>query len=239
MLRLRGNIYPVNYDTSNIMYRLITIISIIACFIPVIVLIIRKLWKESIYTLIATYWLINGLINITTLFGIPVDPVTDDYITLTANYMDVPMVLFIFYVASEGMRKNIIRITLITFIAFEICITAIKGFNYDSVTIILGASLVIIIVFGIVGIVSYLAKIEHTPQENAMVFVYSSFLFFYGSFVIVYVFSYLTHKASDEDTFLLYYLELLIASIPSIYALIKYAGLKTDRLPIRRKVEGF
>jgi apolipoprotein N-acyltransferase len=191
------------------------------------------------YLLICGYWLLSGLINVTALFNLQVSPGIDHFITLLANYTDVPIVLYIFYVASDGVRKNVIKITFFVVVAFELCVIMLKGINDDSVTIVLGVSLIVIIVFGIVGITSYFSKIEHTPKENVMVFVYSSFLFFYGTFIIVYAFSYLANRKSDKDTYLLYYLELFIAAATSIYGFYKFAGLKATTQETRRKVEGF
>lgn len=199
---------------------------------------VKRLWKDRLYLLIAGYWLLNGVINIAELFNIPLAPATDDYITLFANYADVPMVLFIFYLASSGIHQKVIKITLISFIVFEAGLTLIKGFNFDTVTIILGMSLVIIIAFSIAGIVLYLKRIEHTPKENVMVFVYSSFLFFYGAFIIVYVFNYLTSIGSDSDNFFIYYLELLLACLPATYGLLKHANVKPGEA-VRYKMDGF
>ncbi|MBC8032534.1 MAG: hypothetical protein H7Y03_00185 [Chitinophagaceae bacterium] len=221
------------------MYRFVTIISILACFVPLFILLGRKLWKEQIYVLIGLFWLFNGLINIAVLFNIPTSARLDEYIVVTADYLDVPFVLYIFYLASEGLRKKITIVTLFSFIGFELVVSLFKGYNYASATIILGASLVVILLFGIAGIASYIVKIEHTPKEKVMVFIYSSFLFFYGSFIIVYFFSYIFYSGGDQDTIFLYYIELMLGSILSIYGLAKYASLHQITNETRRKVEGF
>jgi hypothetical protein len=221
------------------MYRSITIISILLCFIPIIVLVLKQMWRERLYLLIALYWLLNGLINIATLFNFKIDRRVDDFITLTANYLDVPMVLLIFYLASRGLYRKVIKYTLLSFIVFELIVTFIKGFNYDAITIILGVSLVVIISFSIAGIVAYLTRIQHSPQEEIMVFVYSSFLFFYGTFIIVYVFSYIIVNQNDSDNFLIYYLELLLASLPVTYAFLKFACKNSATRPARPKMDGF
>ena len=220
------------------MYRFVTIISILVCFLPIIVVSVKRLWKERLYLLIALYWLLNGLINIADLFNFRFDPKVDGYITLVANYLDVPIVLLIFYMASEGLYRKVVKITLFSFIGFELIITLIKGFNFEAVTIILGASLVIIIGFSIAGIVTYFTRMQHTLREEVMVFVYSSFLFFYGSFIIVYVFSYIIVNGNDSDNFFIYYLELLLASLPVTYGFLKFARIGSPART-RSTMDGF
>ncbi len=204
------------------MYRLVTILSILACFVPFTLLIWKKLWKEKVYILICGYWLINGLINIGPLFNLPISIQAEDMITLIANSLDTPLVLGIFYLATKGARRTALKITFIAFVLFEAIVISLKGFNFTSSAIIIGVGLVVVLVYGAAGIVSYLGKLEHTPAENVMVFIYSSFLFFYGTFIIIYIFSYLTKTSNDADNFFLYYVELFIAALPAIYGLMKY-----------------
>lgn len=205
------------------MYRLITVLSILACFVPFTLLIWRKLWKEKVYVLICGYWLINGLINVGPLFNLPISIQAEDMITLIANALDTPMVLSIFYFAAKGNRRTALKFTFIAFVLFETIIISLKGFNYHSSSIIIGVGLIVVLIYGAAGIVSYLDKLEHTPAENVMVFIYSSFLFFYGTFIIIYIFSYLTKAGDDSDNFFLYYVELFIAALPAIYGLMKYS----------------
>lgn len=204
------------------MYRLITVLSILACFVPFTLLIWKKLWKEPLYILICAYWLINGLINLGPLFNLPISIRAEDTITLTANALDTPLVLGIFYLATKGAKRTALKITFISFVLFEMIVIAFKGFNYSSSSIIIGVGLIVVLIYGAAGIISYLGRLEHTPQENVMVFIYSSFLFFYGTFIIIYIFSYLTTVSDDADNFFLYYVELFVAALPAIYGLVKY-----------------
>lgn len=206
------------------MYRIVTVLSILACFIPFILLIWKKLWKEKVYVLICGYWLINGLINIGPLFNLPISIRVEEMVTLTANAFDTPLVLGIFYLASKGSRRTALKVTFFAFVLFEALVISLKGFNYTSSSIIIGVGLVVVIIYGAMGIFSYLGRFEHTPAENVMVFIYSSFLFFYGTFIIIYIFSYLIHTGDDSDNFFLYYIELFIAALPAIYGLLKYPG---------------
>ena len=55
-------------------------------------------------------------------------------------------------------------------------------------------------------------KLEHTAKENAIVFMHVSWLFAYGTFVIIYIFEYYVKISGSEiDNFLIYYISSLIA----------------------------
>lgn len=218
-------------------YYIISTISILVCFIPALIIAKRRLWKERLYVLVSIYWLINGLINLPTLLRIDIDPRADDIITLTSTLIDLPIILCIFYTAAGEFYKQYIKYTFLAFFLFEIVVIFTKGFNYQASTIILGVSLVVIIALAIIGILTYLTKVEHNPVEDFMVFVYSSFLFFYGSFSIVYYFSYVVSDGNDVDNFLLYYFEMFVASILMIYGMTRYA--KTYKIAKRIKMDGF
>ena len=58
-----------------------------------------------------------------------------------------------------------------------------------------------------------------------MVFVYASFLFDYGVFIVIYLFSYLKIAPQiSEDTYLIYYISLLLSTAISSLGLWMYAG---------------
>jgi hypothetical protein len=80
----------------------------------------------------------------------------------------------------------------------------------------LASGLLLIIAYSLTGLVQYIKKMEHTQFENSMVFVYGSLLFAYGSFLIIYIFAHAHGNGgsteNDTDSFLLYYISLLLSS---------------------------
>jgi hypothetical protein len=96
----------------------------------------------------------------------------------------------------------------------------------------MGSGLGIIILYSVMGLWDYLKKMEHTRFENSMVFIYASLIFSYGSMLIIYIFTHF-HRAtgtatSDTDSFLLYYVSLLLSAAVTCAGLWSY-GIRRSR----------
>src|ERR1700676_316390 len=109
-------------------------IAVILCFIPIILLLWKKLTREKAYLLVCLYWLLNGLVNLPDMLGQFQNPQTQENITLLDNLIDTPLALLIFYYASTGNKKKILRYLLIAFTSFELIVVWWKGYNFDSST---------------------------------------------------------------------------------------------------------
>jgi hypothetical protein len=216
---------------TTILYTIISNLAIILCFVPFLLLWIKKLKYEKAYFLIAIYWLANGLMNLPGWLGQSDNKPLLHQVTLLYNLLDAPMILLVFLYSLNRNSKKIIRYTLLFFILFEVIIVAWKGYNLTSSTIIIGLGTFLAITFGIMGVMEYVQKVEHTSFENAMVFVYASILFAYGIFVIIYFFSYLNPntptKAENIDNFIIYYVSLLLSTFLTCLGLWQFAG-KSD-----------
>ena len=209
----------------SILYSIISHAAIICCFIPLLIIVYRKLQNEKAYLFTALYWLLNGLLNTPTLLGFGTNHALNLELTLLYNLLDAPVVLLVFMFSTTGVNRKIIRWTLLAFLLFEASMIAWKGYNMTSSTIIIGAGTFFAIAFSIMKVMEYLQKMEHNSQENSMVFVYGSFLFDYGIFIVIYLFSYLgVGKNNFEDTFMIYYISMLISTLLSSLGLWMFAG---------------
>jgi hypothetical protein len=211
---------------TTILYSIISNLAIILCFVPFILLWVKKLSVKKAYLFIAIYWLANGLMNLPGWIGQSENKVLLNHITLIYNLLDAPMVLLIFLYSTTGNNKKIVRYTLWFFILFEIIMVMWKGYNLTSSTVIIGVGTFFAITFSVIGVMEYLQKVEHTSFENTMVFVYASFLFAYGIFIIIYFFSYLNraNKAESLDNFIIYYVSLLLSTFLTCYGFWQFAA---------------
>ena len=90
----------------------------------------------------------------------------------------------------------------------------VKGWNYDAAKYVLAAGLLMVLYAVVWEISRYMHKLEHTRHEKAMVFIHVSFLFAYGTFIIIYIFDYyIKVGVSSMDNFIIYYISSLIAII--------------------------
>lgn len=208
---------------------LVSNIAILCCFIPVVLLFFRKMRQVTTYRMIGIYWLFNGVINILNLdlFRHFRSNDLQERLTFYYNILDTPLVLVVFACAVRGKHRQWLLRTLALFVAGEGGLILWRGYNFASSTMIIGSGLLLILAYSVIGLVQYMRKMEHTPFENSMVFVYAALLFAYGSFLIIYIFTHIRSntEGSGRDSFLLYYISLLLSAAITSLGLWSY-GLR-------------
>jgi hypothetical protein len=213
---------------ASVFYLIISNLAIFLCFVPIFLIWAKKLKNEKAYLFIAIYWLANGLMNLPGWIGLAGNKLLLHHITLVYNLLDAPLLLLVFLNSTTGNNKKIVRYTLFAFLFFELIMIIWKGYNLTSSTVIIGVGTFLAITLSIMGVIEYVQKIEHTPFENTMVFVYASFLFAYGIFIIIYFFSYLTiaTKTENIDNFIIYYISLFLSTFLTCFGFWQFAGKK-------------
>jgi hypothetical protein len=106
------------------------------------------------------------------------------------------------------------------------------GWVHESAKYVMAISLILILFLLFWEISLYMQKLEHSARENAMIFIHISWLFAYGTFVVIYIFEYyIKVSGSDIDNFLIYYISTLIAvTIASIaFSIRKGSGVPMKR----------
>ncbi len=204
--------------------------AILLCFVPFLFLCWKKMRKDKAYWMVGIYWLANGLINLSNLGLAPGGQSASSgglerKLTLLYNILDTPVLLLLFFYAASGKRtKTHILRSMLVFVALEAVLLSWKGYTFATSTMIIGAGLLIVLAYCVAGLVQYMKSMEHTPFENSMVFVYAALLFAYGSFAMIYIFTHL-HRGDfidKKDSFLLYYISLLLAALITTMGLWSY-----------------
>jgi len=138
----------------------------------------------------------------------------EENITLIDNILDTPLMILIFYFSSIGTRKSMLRWLLAVFIIFEAIMIFWKGHNYDSNTVIIGVGTILAFGFSLWRLAEYFQKMEHTELENTMVFINAAYVFYFGIFLIIWVFNYLNfRKETVSENLFLYYLSIILATM--------------------------
>lgn len=220
----------------SIFYQVICNLAIAFCFIPFLFLGWKKMRQMSTYCLLGIYWLVNGLVN---LLGMDffrfasVRPLLKQ-LNFYYNLAETPLVLLTFALALHGRGRKQLLAVLFLFIMGESVLIRVRGYNFTTIAIILGTGLLLIIGYSVTGLLQYLKKMEHTRFENSMVFVYASFLFSYGSSLIIYILAHFHNSGNspvekDSDSFLLYYISLLLSAAIAAAGLWGYGIRKPQR----------
>src|SRR5687767_13356610 len=169
------------------------LISTIALFLPIIMLIAFKLaWYKSFPALLFYYVLMlsYNLVNLH-YFGFE-DPTFAAYHKITNHMVEIPVILlfFTYFSRTVAFRKNLLIANLI-FIVFEIGIISIFGFGSKSITIIMAPGLALILFLSSMFFLHQvkIAVIHHKAIGKAIMV--ASLLFAYAGYSFVYVVDYI------------------------------------------------
>lgn len=228
----------------SILYTVVTTLAIIVCFVPLLFLGMKKMRQVNTYWVIGIYWLFNGLVNLPSLNLIHSTGgrIFLQRINYFYTFTETPMVLLAFAFASAGRMRRQLLWVMLGFMVGETVLLALRGWNNTSSALITGAGLVLILGYSVAGLWQYLTKMEHSRFEDSMVFVYAALLFGYGSFLIIYIFAHYRTGSTgitynETDSFLLYYISLLLSALVTSAGLGSY-GFRKKRAR-RRIIPGY
>jgi len=216
-----------------VLYAIISNGAAIFCLIPFLFLGWKNMRKVRTWCVLGIYWLLTGLDNLAEIWVTSGSPGHHGGVVhqLSIGYslVETPLVLLAFALARQGRIRKGLLILLLLFLTAETILIRLRG--NASLLPIMGSGLGIIILYCLAGLLDYLKKMEHTRFENSMVFIYASLLFSYGSMFIIYIFTHF-HFASKTgnamDSFLLYYISLLLSAAITCAGLWSY-GVRRPR----------
>ena len=195
------------------LYKVLSIVALVAYYVPVLLVLFKKLWKDIPILMFSFYWVAGGLINLLQeISQIPAPALA--LIIVIFNLIDVPFVLLILYLNTNvPIMKKITRFLIPVYLFIEIMNGILRGFNEESFKYFLGVGVLIVIVIMIGEIFHYFQNMDNTDREKATIFLYFAVLFEYASYVIVYVFQYLLSddkKYPVVDNLIIYYASTLL-----------------------------
>jgi hypothetical protein len=193
------------------MYKIISIAAVVSYFVPLLIVLLKKAWRDQFFLLFAIYWCVGGAINL-----FDVIPGVSRHllhnITIFYNMLDVPFILGVLYFTTS---YNFIRKTAVAGITLLLLVQLMSiikgGLSYDSQKYALGFGVAIVLCIVLMEIIRYMQKIEHSTRQNAKMFVYAALLFEYATFIVIYVFDYIVIAEDRKDSFIIYYISTLVA----------------------------
>jgi hypothetical protein len=217
----------------SVFYAIISNGAIAFCFLPFLSLGWKNMRPIRTWWVLGFYWLLNGLDNLLEVWFASRSEANHLFVrqfSIGHTLVETPLVLLAFALAKQGRSRKGLLLTLILFIAGELVLCRLRG--HDALAPIIGSGLAIIIIYSVIGLVDYLKKMEHTRFENSMVIIYASLLFSQGSMLIIYIFAHFHHGAGTAagvaDSFLLYYISLLLSAAIACAGLWSY-GIRKSR----------
>src|SRR5882724_2878504 len=202
---------------KNPIYQVVSVLAIMGYFVPMLIVLLKKLWKVIPFLLFALYWLANGLINV--LLLIPgLNRTFIENLTVVYNMLDMPIILSIIHFSTSSVQiRWFTRVAVPFFVALELVNSLFLGVNADALKYPLAVGLLIVLPAIIWEIVLYLQKVQHTGKEKALLLIYCALLFEYGTYIVIYIFDYYLQKISSVvDNYVFYYISSVIALMIAI-----------------------
>ena len=198
----------------------IGILSTLALFTPVFVIVVTKLIRYKQYFSLFIYCLLAFGFNLMTEHLVNVPKSVERFYGITNNLTDMPLMLgFLLFQIPSSVQKKRMKILLGAYIVFEIVLIIMYGITIKTIKITMGPGLMI--VFGY-SLYYFVYTVKRSFIHNKFVgkaIVASALTFAYGCFIIIYLLHYIFNLQDLSNLFLIYYF------ITIIYCIILSAGL--------------
>lgn len=193
---------------------LLGIISCFALLLPVVLLFYFRLASYRTFPVLVAYYLIVLIDNLTGNGLLQTGGDFHHYWAITNNLLEAPLlvVFLTYFINTPGLLK-IMRISVFGFIAFELAMITIRGYNSSVLPYTIGPGLVILF-----GLSLYLfirqAKIAITNHKTTgKALILASFLFANGCYFILYIMYYVVRTKYIGDAYLIYFLVTTFSSL--------------------------
>jgi hypothetical protein len=184
----------------------IGLLSTIALFAPVCVIVITKLIRYKQYLPLFTWCVLAFGFNLMTEHLVSVPKTIERYYGIIYNLTDMPLILsfLIFQVASSVQIKTM-KILLIAYILFEIVLIAMFGITIKTITITIGPGLLIVFGYSLYYFVYTVKRSFVHTKFIGKAIIASALSFAYGCFIIIYIMHYVIALQDLANLLLIYY----------------------------------
>jgi hypothetical protein len=185
----------------------IGILSTIALFAPVFVIVATKLIRYKQYLPLFIWCLLAFGFNLMTEHLVSVPKTIERHYGIINNLTDMPLILafLIFQVASSFQIKSM-KIILAVFIVFEIILVAMYGITVKTITLTMGPGLLIVFGYSLVYFVYTVKRSFFHNKFIGKAIIASALSFAYGCFIILYLMHYVFPLTEEiPNLFLIYY----------------------------------
>jgi hypothetical protein len=189
-------------------------VSAIALFLPILLILAFRLGSYKSFPFLLFYY---TMVFINTLMNEGYLQANADVIYgwgIGINLLDVPlMLLFLFYFSTSAEFSRRLKFLIVAFIAFEISVVLLVGFNSDAITIVLGPGILIIFALCLFFFIRQSKIVVTNRKALGKTLIAASLVFAYGCYGILYVLFYIIKTPLVADAFLIYFFVITISSL--------------------------
>jgi hypothetical protein len=190
------------------------LISIAALSLPIIFLLTSRLARYRSFPALLFYYAIVLSYNIAFLGYIESSRDYRYYHGVACNFLDTPLILvFLLYFSKTVFFRKKLQLVVLGFIAFEIIVILLYGFNAKATTIVLAPGIILTLVIALLFFIHQvkIAVVHHKATGKAVMI--SSLLFAYVGYSFVYAVYYLIKPVYKDDAHIIYFLINIVSSI--------------------------
>jgi hypothetical protein len=188
-------------------------ISTVTLFLPVVLIVSLKLYKNRPLAFLLVYYTSTLLYNLMTekIIDLPVNYIKG--FGIVNNLLDIPFALLymLYFTKSAGLRKKI-HIGIIAFSVFELLAVLFFGFTKDAITIIMGPGILLIVTLSFNFFIEQIKDVIQFGKGSGKALMSASTLFLYGCFFIIYIFWYVMRTPDVQNAFLVYFFVVSLSS---------------------------
>jgi hypothetical protein len=185
----------------------IGILSTLALFAPVFIIVATKLIRYKQYIPLFIYCLLAFGFNLMTEHFVNVPKNIERFYGIINNLTDMPLILsFLIFQVASSFHIRSMKIVLATFIVFEIILILLFGITVKTITYTMAPGL--LIVFGY-SLYYFVYTVKRSFVHNKFIgkaIVASALSFAYGCFIILYLMHYVFKLQDIPNLFLIYYI---------------------------------
>lgn len=191
--------------------------------LPITFIIVFKLYRYQSFIALGIFYLLAFVDAMMLQKYIPVGTEFRRIFGIGTNLLDVPLLLTFFsYFSPTSQCTKRMKYIMSLFIAFEIIIIAMYGFNRNALTIIIAPGLAIILFFCACFFIRQIKIAIFYRKAIGKAMMTSSFLFVFGCYSLIYIMYYIVRTPQTTDVYIMY----LISSAISV--LVVSAGMVID-----------
>ena len=184
----------------------IGILSTLALFAPVFIIVATKLIKYKQYLPLFIYCALAFGFNLMTEHLVNVPKTVERYYGIVNNLTDMPLMLsFLMFLIPSSKIVNKMKILLAVFIIFEIILIGLYGITVWTITLTMGPGLLMVFGFALYYFVYTVKRSFFNTKFISKAVIASAITFAYGCFFIIYLMHYVLKLPDIPNLFLIYY----------------------------------
>ena len=208
------------------------LVATVALFLPILLILALRLGSYRSFPVLLVYFTIVWINNLMNEHYIQPNANVVYLWGVSANLLDIPlMLMFLTYFSTSAVYTRRLLMLILSFIAFELIIVLLYGFNVRAITIVLGPGILIVFALCLYIFIRHAKIIITHHKALGKILIASALVFAYGCFGILYVLFYIIKTPLIADTFLLYFIVLTLSSM------ILCAGIVFERKRVQKLIE--